>query len=258
MIKFCSLSSGSNGNCVFIGSGKSKLLVDCGLSVKRTEDSLKEIGEAPEDIGGILVSHEHNDHIKSLKAFSKKYDIPVYFNYKTMNALGDDFEKAIVFNNYDEFELLDFCVSAFSVPHDGLDPVGFIVKRGDKKIVLATDMGYVEDDFADTIGKSEILYLESNHDENMLKASPYPYWLKRRILGDKGHLSNSECGRLIVRMASMGTKHFILAHLSRNCNFPQLAFETTKGFLDDESIRIGNDVTLDVAKYDCVGNILHI
>lgn len=258
MIKFCSLSSGSEGNSIFIGTDKGKLIVDCGIGIRKMESTLREIGENPGDVTGILVSHEHCDHTKSLNSFSRKYNIPVYLNYETMNAVGCDTEKCIIFKNNDEFEAAGFGIKAFSVPHDARDAVGFIIQYGGKKIVIATDMGHVKDDFMDFIGTSEILFLESNHDENMLKAGPYPYWLKKRILGDKGHLSNLECSKVIAQMAEKGTKRFILGHLSRKNNFPQLAFETTRYMLHEADIKIDTDVTLEVAGQDCAGNILYV
>lgn len=261
MVKFCSLYSGSSGNSIFIGTDKAKILIDSGLSGKKITEALISIDEDPADLSAILVSHEHDDHVRGLRVLSKRYNIPVYANEMTWEALDGNIkgisEKNIkYFKNDKEFEICGLGIKAFSIPHDANDPVGFSFNIGDKKITIATDIGHVTQHVRKSIEGSYLLFLESNHDVKMLQVGEYPWWLKQRILGENGHLSNEAAGEVAADMAEKGTQHFLLGHLSNKNNFPQLAYQTTFNALANRNIRVGKDVTLEVASRDTVSRVI--
>lgn len=252
MVKFCSLYSGSSGNSIFISSGKTKILIDAGLSCKRIVASLESIGEKPDEISGLLVTHEHSDHIKGVGILMRKIRVPLYVNEKTWdsmkNVIGDVPEDLVnIINVGETFEIGDIGVKSFSIPHDAADPVAYSFYIGNKKITSATDIGHVTDELCNNLMGSCTVLLESNHDIEMLKVGPYPWYLKKRILGDNGHLSNETCAKLTVSLAKMGTKRILLGHLSKENNFPELAYQTTFNELVKNGIRIGTDVLLNVA-----------
>lgn len=236
-IKMCSLSSGSNGNCVFISSGITRILVDAGISVKKIIEGLTEIGETIENIDAVLVTHEHIDHIKSIGPLARKYGISIYGTRGTLqeclngrNKIGE--VNPILLNSVkpdNTFVVGDILITPFRVSHDACDPVAYTFKCGEKKLGMATDLGFFDKDIINHLSGSVFLYLESNHDTNMLEVGPYPYPLKQRIKSDLGHLSNEDCAKLLVHLCNdYDTKieHVILAHLSEENNFPELAYET--------------------------------
>lgn len=263
MIKFCSLYSGSSGNSIFLGSGSTRLLIDAGLSAKRIIEALVSIGEKPSELSAILVSHEHSDHIKGVGILSRKFNIPIYANESTwagmemligpVNACNRAY-----FNTGFEFMLGNVCVRPFSIPHDANEPVGYSFFAEEKKITVATDIGHINGELLGCLEDSDLLLLESNHDREMLKIGPYPWHLKKRIAGDRGHLSNEAAGEVIAHMASKGTKRFLLGHLSRENNFPELAYQTVCNALCEKSIQPGIDITLEVALRDRVGRVIEI
>jgi len=260
MLKFCSLFSGSSGNSIFIGTDKTKILIDAGLSGKKITEALLSVGEDPANLNAILVSHEHDDHIRSLGILSRKYNIPVYANEMTWEALrgnikGIDAKNIKYFEANKEFEICELGIKAFPVPHDANDPVGFCFFYGGKKITVATDIGHVTQQIRECIEGSYLLLLESNHDVKMLQVGNYPWWLKQRILGENGHLSNEVAAEVVADMAEKGTQHFLLGHLSKNNNFPQLAYQTTYNALTKRNIFPGKDITLEVAMRDSVSNV---
>lgn len=263
MLKFCSLFSGSSGNSIFIGTNKAKLLIDSGLSGKKITEALISVGEDPRDLSAILVTHEHDDHIRGLRVLTKRYNIPVYANEMTWEALnrnikGIDTKNIKYFENNKEFEICGLGIKAFSVPHDANNPVGFCFYYGDKKITIATDIGHITQHIRECIEGSYLLLLESNHDVKMLQVGEYPWWLKQRILGENGHLSNETAGEVVAEMAEKGTQHFLLGHLSKNNNFPQLAYQTTYNALTKRDICPGKDVTLEVALRDSVSKVFYM
>jgi len=263
MIKFCSLYSGSSGNSIFVGTDKAKILIDTGLSGKKITEALISIGEDPANLSAILVSHEHDDHVKGLGILSKRYNIPIYANEMTWQALncnikGIEHKNMKYFNNSKEFEILGLGIQAFSIPHDANDPVGFCFYFKGKKVTVATDIGHITPQLTECIEGSDLLLLESNHDIKMLEVGAYPWWLKQRILGEKGHLCNEVAGEVIADMAEKGTQHFLLGHLSRKNNFPQLAYQTTYNALTERNICVGKDVTLEVATRDKAGRIIYM
>lgn len=260
MVKFCSLFSGSSGNALFIGTEKTKILIDAGLSGKRILEALCSIGENPAELSAILISHEHIDHVRGAGILSRKQDIPIYANESTWCAmecgLGPvKLENKITFSTGKEFEIGDICVKPFSIPHDAAEPVGYSFFLQGKRITTATDIGHMTDDIISHIEGNDLLLLESNHDIEMLRVGPYPWPLKKRIMGDNGHLSNEICAKVIAHLAEKGGTRFILGHLSHENNFPELAYQTTLNALNEKKIAVGSDVTLEVALRDRVGSV---
>ncbi len=260
MIKFCSLFSGSSGNALFIGTERTKLLIDAGLSGKRILEALCSIGENPAELSAILISHEHVDHVRGAGILSRKQDIPIYANESTWEAMETGIGPVKLVNRKcfttgDCFEIGDICVRPFSIPHDAAEPVGYNFMAEGKKVTTATDIGHATNELIDNISESDLLLLESNHDIEMLKVGPYPWPLKKRILGDHGHLSNEIAAKIIAYMAEKGGKKFILGHLSHENNFPELAYQTSYNALTEKKIAVGSDVMLEVARRDRAGSI---
>lgn len=263
MIKFCSLYSGSSGNSIFISTGNTKLLIDAGLSGKRITEALHSIGEDPSELCAILVSHEHSDHIKGAGILSKRFNIPVYANEGTWDAMRDSIKQVssancCYFANNSEFEVGDFCVKAFRTPHDAADPVGFNFFASNKKVTVATDLGHINNELLDFFDKSDLILVESNHDVEMLRIGPYPWYLKKRILGETGHLSNDSAAELIVNLVERGTERFLLGHLSKENNFPELAYQTVYNALYEKNISAEKDIILEVAIRDRASKIIEL
>lgn len=256
---FCSLASGSSGNCHLINDGESSILVDAGLSGKQTENKLKEIDIDPESLAAILVSHEHGDHIGGVGVLSRRYNIPIYANRGTWNGMNTKIGKVgenniKYFNSIKDFNIKDFNIKAYDISHDANEPVGFSIEKDNVKISIVTDLGYIDENIMEQVRDSNLVVLESNHDEEMLKMCSYPYHVKLRVLSNLGHLSNEAAGNAIVDLVSKNVKSVLLAHLSRENNFPELAIATIKNILDDNKIIIGKDINLDLAHRDRVSN----
>ena len=252
MSKFCTLFSGSSGNCTFISDGKTNLLIDAGVSASRICSTLADIGCFPCDIDAILLTHEHRDHISGVSVLSRNYSIPVYATAGTMERtlattgwICDDYVHT--FSTNDKFAIGDIEIFPFSIPHDTADPVGYTFRFDGKYYSIATDLGYVSEEVLKHLCKSEAVLIESNHDVNMLMNGPYPYPLKKRILSEKGHLSNDNCAHLAAQLVKWETKRITLGHLSEKNNTPQLAYEATAKCFADNSIEIGKDVILQIA-----------
>ena len=224
------LASGSEGNCTLIRTKETAVLVDIGISCRRTTAFLKEVGVSPEEISAIFVTHEHIDHVKGIPLFSKKYNIKVAaikdiwrFNLLSVpDHLRVDIRRRMRLN--------DMEIEAFETAHDTLYPVGFTFFDGKHKVGVATDTGYVTAAMAQSLENVNCLLIEANHDENMLMKGSYPYHLKQRILSKKGHLSNNDCGEFLAMRASKGTK-IILGHLSEENNTPEVALNTVRSKL---------------------------
>lgn len=262
MFNFCSLYSGSSGNCLLIESENTKLLIDAGVSLKKIEEGLKTLDISPDSLNGILVTHEHSDHIKSLGNLSKKFDIPVFANQKTLDAMPKQIEKISdkninKFNINEKFCINDIEINAFSIPHDAADPCGFNLFNDNKKISIATDIGHMDNSILKELEGSSFILLESNYDPEVLKYTKYPFLLKKRIAGPNGHLSNNMAGKVINHLLKNGLNTAILGHLSKESNFPALAYQTVV----DEILSNGSDISkinLSVASRDSIGNVVHI
>lgn len=231
MFKFCSLFSGSSGNSSFIQTDTTKILIDCGESAKKIVNSLLDIGINIENINAILITHEHIDHVKSLGTLSKKYNIPIYTNIETLNAIPVQRNKIIddninIFDFSNDFFIGDLKIHPFPIPHDAANPCGFNIYHNNKKISIATDIGHITPEIITNLEKSTFLLLESNYDPNILKCSQYQYHLKERISGPYGHLSNTVAGQTISHLLNTGLKTVMLGHLSKENNFPELAYKT--------------------------------
>jgi len=263
MIKFCSLFSGSSGNCLFLNAGTTRVLIDAGISAKRITEALQSIGESPAGLSAILVSHEHSDHVRGIGVLSRKYNIPIYANEATWNGMESELgpvlaKNKMYFNTSREFEIGSVCIKAFPIPHDAAEPVGFNFFIDNKKITTATDIGHINKELLNCFLSSDLMLLESNHDIEMLKVGRYPWFLKQRILGDRGHLSNEMAGKVVAYMAENGTKKFMLGHLSKENNFPELAFQTVYNILSEKNIKVGEDISVDVVLRDRVGKVVEL
>lgn len=232
-MKLCSIASGSSGNCIYVGSRNTNLLVDAGISAKRIENGLKGIDISPDTLQGVLVTHEHSDHISGLGILARRYHIPIYTTYETARAIrqiksmGELPEDAFCYIKPDEtFQINDINIEPFSTSHDAANPVGYTIRSEGHKIGFATDLGKYDDYIVSKLNDSDLLFVEANHDVNMLMVGRYPYYLKQRILGDRGHLSNETSAGLISRLLSDKMQHVLLAHLSKENNYEELAYET--------------------------------
>ena len=243
MLKFCSLYSGSSGNSSFIQSENINILVDAGVSGKKIIDALASINIAIENISAILVTHEHSDHTQSIATLSKKYNIPVYANKKTWDAMQDKKEKipkdnVFYFNNNKPFTLNDVTILPFDIPHDAANPCGFTISDNDSKISIATDIGHMTTSIIDNIKNSNFLLLEANYEPDVLKCSSYPFHLKERIASPIGHLSNIEAGKTINYLADFGVKNIMLGHLSNENNFPELAYKSVLEQIENKDLNL--------------------
>lgn len=257
MIKFCNLFSGSTGNCTYISTGNTQILVDAGVSCNKIAKSLAELNTNFDQIDAILVTHEHSDHTKGLATITKKYHIPIYTSEKTWRnmeslAISDTYKLYFIPN--EEFEIGDFKIFPFSIPHDAADPCGFSISAENKKITLATDIGHLTKEIISHMEHSDILLLESNYDTETLKCGSYPYFLKERILGENGHLSNETASKAISYLCKNGVNNIILGHLSKENNFPELAYQTAINELNAANLTCN----LSIANRDCNDAILTI
>ena len=258
---FCPLYSGSSGNALFCQYGETRLLIDAGKSGKTIEEALASIGADIRTISGVLITHEHSDHISGAGVLARKYHLPLYATRETWWAMKDKIGKIPPDTMREieagkDFWLGEIGVVPFSIPHDAADPVGFRLYGGKMSVATATDLGaFTEDVYANVAGSTLVL-LESNHDPGMLRANPrYSQALKARILGDHGHLSNEACSEALLRLIAAGTADVILGHLSGENNTPTLARRVSADRLAREGITPGEDVRMQVALRDEVGQV---
>ncbi len=231
MFNFCSLYSGSSGNSLFVETSNTKILVDAGVSCKKIENALEDINVDPTSLNGILVTHEHIDHVQSLGTLSKKYDLPVFVNQETLDAMPKQKDKIAeknvkLFKVTENFSIGDLEIKPFSIPHDAANPCGFNILKENKKISIATDIGHMTKNILNNLEESLFIMLEANYDPEILKCSSYPFNLKTRISGPTGHLSNELAGKTITYLLQSGLKNAMLGHLSKESNFPELAYQT--------------------------------
>lgn len=253
MARFCPLFSSSSGNCVYIGTGENGILIDIGRSNRQTEKALFEIGVDPKKISAVFITHEHSDHIAGLEVFTKKHKVPVYSSAGTLMSLKNkgmlNCGQITQTINFSGTGVSDMHIVPFKISHDAADPLGFVIHMPDsRKIAVVTDTGIITQDILTAISGCDLIYIESNHDEVMLKTGVYPYELKKRILSDKGHLSNDDCDTVLTKLIQKGTTRFVLAHLSRENNLPSLAFDGAETALLKAGARINRDYLLCVAE----------
>ena len=230
---FCSIASGSSGNCIFAGTDHTGILIDAGISGKKVVAGLHSIEHKPEELDGILITHEHSDHIKGLGVLARKYGIPIYCSKGTKRAmLGQKMLGKVDESLFQEivpdegFSVGDMEILPFLVSHDAAEPVAYRLASGKKSVAVATDLGYYDDYIVDHLKHLDAVLIESNHDVNMLQVGIYPYYLKQRILGQKGHLSNDNAGRLLGEILHDDMKAVMLGHLSKENNYEALALAT--------------------------------
>lgn len=234
-MKMCSIASGSSGNCVYVGTDATHLLVDVGISCKRTVEGLEQLGLTGRDVDGILITHEHIDHINGLGVVSRRFGIPIYAtagtiaaikNTKSLGAIDEGLFHEI---NADEKMILkDITINPMRISHDAAEPVAYRFQYGKNKMAVVTDLGTYDDYTVESLKGMDALMLEANHDVNMLQVGPYPYYLKQRILGKRGHLSNELSGKLLSKLMHDGLKAVCLGHLSKENNLAELAYETVR------------------------------
>ncbi len=252
MAKYCALFSGSSGNSTYLGTSHGGVLVDAGVSAKRLKESLLQRGIDPGSLCGICITHEHIDHTRGLKVFLKQFPMPVYATRGTAQALEDHDllppGATVVPLTGEAVDVGDMAVVPFLTPHDSAQSCGFRVTFPDgRTAAIATDMGFVAPSVVKAITGADLVHIESNHDVRMLQCGPYPYSLKCRVLGRGGHLSNEACAELLPTLLQSGSTRFMLSHLSRENNVPDLAYGVSAAALCGTGAVIGNDCLLGVA-----------
>lgn len=253
MSKLCPLFSGSQGNSYYIGANGKGILVDIGRTAKQMESALLSNEIDIKSIEGIFVTHEHSDHIKGLRVFANRYNLKVFASGGTLKALEQagelkgSFIQPIVIESCG-VAVADMQILPFATSHDSAESVGYTINMPDgRRVAVATDTGYLSKEAKATIMGSDVVVLESNHDVKMLLNGPYPYYLKRRILSDTGHLSNDACGEVLPELIKNGTTRLVLAHLSRENNVPEVALQNALCALQMAGMKQDKDYTIKVA-----------
>ncbi|MCR5250882.1 MAG: MBL fold metallo-hydrolase [Lachnospiraceae bacterium] len=265
-MRMMSIASGSSGNAIYVGTDTTHLLVDAGISGKRIEEGLNRAGLGGSDLDGILVTHEHADHIAGLGVMQRRYKLPVYATQGTIDALkreksigNVDWEAFVPVEKDTSFSIRDLTISPMRISHDAADPVAYRFRYGDLKTAVVTDLGEYDDYTVSCLGGLSAVFLEANHDIRMLQLGRYPYPLKQRILGKRGHLSNEASGRLLTALLNNKMKHVFLSHLSQENNLPELAYEAVRMEVEmsDTEWR-GDDFPIDIARRDCPSECITI
>lgn len=238
---FCPLASGSKGNCIYVGTENTKILIDAGISAKNIKARLAEINVDLEEIEAILITHEHGDHIQGLKILAYKMGIPVFANSETAKGIVEYFHdcpKFKIFSTGETFEFGDLEIHPFSIQHDTLDPVAFTIRTNGLKLGFCADLGFVTTLVKNQLKNCDYLYVEANHQPSMVHASPRPMVYKQRVLSRVGHLSNESCGLLLDEVAHANLKHVHLAHLSSECNTPETALSVVREILQRNGVNL--------------------
>ncbi len=244
-MRICSIASGSSGNCIYVGSDNTHVIIDAGISGKRIEEGLNRIGLTTSDLSALLITHEHSDHIASVGVLSRKYGIPMYATKGTIKGIMQ--QKCLgtvdetLFNEIsadNPFEIEDLHVRPIEISHDALEPVAYRIEHENRSVGVCTDLGVYTDKIIEGFSGVDALLIEANHDVRMLQVGRYPYVLKQRILSDRGHLSNENCGRLLCKLLHDDMRSIMLGHLSAENNLAELAYE---------AVRL--EITMDESKY---------
>lgn len=262
-LSFCSFSSGSSGNCYLVKSETTALLVDAGISGKKIYEGLEMTATPKEQLTALLITHEHIDHTKSIRTLLKKEKtLKAYANAMTWAQIDAQIceEQKEVFETGEMFFIGDIMIKTFHVSHDAAEPVGYTFSSGGKQISIVTDTGCMSEEIISEIKEADILILEANHDVDMLKVGRYPWFLKQRVLGEEGHLSNEAAGEAILRLLSENGKErcVLLAHLSRENNFPEMAYQTVKNILEEANFYIGKQLELNMIIRDKISLVYEI
>lgn len=278
-LRFCSFASGSSGNCYLVKSENTALLVDVGITGKRVFAGLAEKGLEPGDLSGILITHEHIDHVRSLRMVSRKaVNAKVFATGGTLDAVSDMIApgRGSAVRAGESWDIGDIRVTPFDLSHDAAEPAGYTLQCQGRRLTIVTDTGCISPEIEAHIAAADLLVLEANHEVNILKMGAYPYSLKRRILGEKGHLSNEAAGEILCRMLRSSARHqrvsagehqnvlpcdvpkVVLAHLSKENNTPGQAYLTIRNILFEEDLYIDKDLTLTVAARDEAGDFMEV
>ena len=265
-MRICSIASGSSGNCIYVGSDNTHVIIDAGISGKRIEEGLNRIGLSTGDLDAILITHEHSDHVASIGVLSRKYGIPMYATAGTIEGIMNQkylgTVDASLFNEVkaeNDFSIEDLLIRPVEVSHDALEPVAYRIAYGDRSVGVCTDLGTYNEKTIEGFSGVDVLFLEANHDVNMLQVGRYPYYLKQRILSDKGHLSNENCGRLLCRLLHDDMRSIVLGHLSAENNLAELAYEAVRlEIMMDECSYEPSDFEIRVARRDEVSQLIDV
>ena len=263
---FFSVASGSSGNCICLGSDQCHVMIDAGISGKRIEEGMNTYDYTTSDMDGVLITHEHSDHIQGLGVVARKYGLPIYATKGTADAILQsssvgkiDPSLFHVIEAGKTFFIGNLEIYPMSISHDAADPVAYLVSDGRHRVGVVTDLGYDDADIVSPMEDLDALLLEANHDIHMLQVGAYPYPLKQRILGERGHLSNETSGQLLGQILHDGMQHILLGHLSKENNYDELAYETVRLeiSLGDNPYR-GNDFPIEVAKRDRPSSLIRL
>ena len=254
MLRYCSLFSGSSGNSTYVGTADGGLLIDVGVSAKRIKTALREREIDPASIRAVLLTHEHSDHVSGLRVLCKQYGWPVVASVGTLDALVENNQvtaqqKLYTLPENKRLAIAGMQITTFETPHDSRQCYGYRIDTEDgRSLAMTTDLGYMPQSVLDTITGCQFLHIESNHDPEMLRNGPYPYWLIQRIRGEGGHLSNQECAAVLPGLIRAGATRIVLAHLSEQNNTPELASSCATEALSSCGATVGRDCLLSVAK----------
>lgn len=265
-MRFVSIASGSEGNCTYIGSNRTHILVDAGISCKRIEEGLKQLALSVKDLDAIFVTHEHGDHIKGLPMLSKKYEIPIYATAGTLDGIMECDKKGVISKELcyaihpeQQYQVGDLEVCPFHNYHDAADPVVYRINHREQSVAVVTDLGMYDEDMVRHLQELDAILLEANHDVHMLECGAYPYPLKRRILSPLGHLSNQSSGKLLNMLLHDDFKYALLGHLSKRNNYEELALATVCEEIDGSDFAYrAKDFPIEVAKRDCLSSVIEL
>lgn len=261
MARFFTLASGSSGNCCYVGGGSAGILVDAGVSCKKMTDGLKSRGIPLQHVQAVFLTHEHVDHIRGLHVFLKKHPVPVYAGEPVLNYLiqsgqapsGAELRPL----GREPIAIAGLEVTSFRTPHDSVHSVGYRIHTADDRMIgVCTDLGFVSEEVRSGVLGCDLVLLESNYEPSMLMNGRYPYPLKRRIAGARGHLSNNDCAALLPELVRSGATRVLLAHLSQENNSPELAYQSASTGLAINRMRQGRDLLLGVAQRSAPGELV--
>ena len=262
-MRFSTLSSSSSGNCHYIETEETALFVDAGLSGKAVQNHMLAIDADIKNIKGILVTHEHVDHIRGVGILSRRFDLPIFANQGTWEAMEKDLGKIATtniktFKTGERIQFGDVEATSFAISHDAKEPVGYVFSKRDKKLSIVTDTGIYTDKIKEAVRGSDLLVMESNHDVNMLEVGPYPYYLKKRIKGMYGHLSNEDCGEFLCDVLEDRKQIILLGHMSKENNFPELAYQTVFNVIKERRHKLLGMIQIELTYRDKPTKVYHI
>ena len=255
-LQFCSIASGSKGNCYLVKAGNTVLLIDAGISGKKIEEGLLEAGIGADQVDGVLVTHEHSDHVKGIKMVCKKSrKAYIYANTPTWEQIADEKlqDRHRLFHTGEKFFIRDIEITPFPIHHDAVEPVGYSIVYKGRKLSIVTDTGHICDEIYNEIKDAGLLVIESNHEVNILKMCKYPYQIKMRILGDHGHLSNADAADCLVNILKepeAEKKRVLLAHLSKENNTPGMARLAVRNALEENGLLSADKIVFEVITQD--------